>query len=197
MSIYTNEQKIEAVLQRELTNEEKVVVSDVIEAVGKAINSYTGRRWLDLDKETADEEVRHFDGNGKRELFINDFISISRIRFKDSLGTVTSTLPAKSYICYPANSSWRNSVFLRDRSFPRVRSGVEIKGLFYTGVVPVDIQLASSTLVGHFFASSRNVGDFKKESIEGYSYEILTGDEKTSQDKATLNKIDYWRKVNL
>jgi hypothetical protein len=197
MSIYTNQQKIEAVLQRELTEEEEEIVSDAINAVGKAINAYTGRIWLDLDEETADEETRYFDGNGKRELFIDDFMSISRIRFLDSLGGVTNTLPTTSYTYYPLNSDWKNSIFLRDRRFPRVRSGVEVTGVFYTGEVPVDIQLTASTLVGHFFASSRNVGDFKKESIEGYSYEILTGEEKTSQDKATFDKIDYWRKVNL
>jgi len=107
------------------------------------------------------------------------------------------TIPTTSYTYYPLNSTWKNSIYLRDRHFPSIRSAVEVTGKFYTGEVPIEIQLACATLVGHFFASSRNVGDFKRESIEGYSYEILTGEEKTAQDKATFDKIDYWRKVNI
>jgi hypothetical protein len=197
MSSYTNQQIIEGVLQRELTDDEERVLESAIEAVSESIKAYTGRNWLDLDETTADEEVRYYDGNGKREIFIDDFTSISQIRFLDSLGTVTNTVPTTSYTYYPPNTEWKNSIYLRDRYFPNIRSGVEITGVFYTGEVPIDVQMACATLVGHFFASSRNVGDFKKESIEGYSYEILTGDEKTAQDKATLDKIDYWRKVSL
>jgi hypothetical protein len=197
MSLYTNQQMIEAVLQRDLTDEEERVIENAIEAVSESINAYTGRIWFDLGEEDADEEVRYYDGNGKRELFVDDFNSISQIRFLDSLGNVTNTVPSTKYIYYPRNTDWKNSIYLRDRYFPNIKSGVEVTGVFYTGEVPIDVQMATATLVGHFFASSRNVGDFKKESIEGYSYEILTGEEKTIQEKATLDKIDYWRKANI
>lgn len=199
MSSYTDQSMVENVLQRSLTDEEEAIIESAIEAVGEAINAYTGRKWLDLGvlEASALAEIKFFDGNGKRELFIDDFISISLVRFYDSLGNATNTVPSTSYAYYPLNSNWKNSLFLRDRTFPNVRSGVEITGIFYTGEVPLDIQMATATLVGLFFASSRNVGDFKRESIEGYSYEILTGGEKTDQDKAIFDKIDYWRKVNI
>lgn len=188
---------VEDVLQRSLTDHEERILENAIEGVSNSINAYTGRHWLNLGETNIDEEVRYFDGNGKREIFTDDFIDISQIRFLDSLGSVTNTLPAISYIFYPQNTEWHNSIYLRDRYFPNIRSGVEVTGKFTTGEVPIEVQMATATLVGHFFVSSRNVGDFKKESIEGYSYEILTGEEKTAQDKAIFDKIDYWRKGSI
>lgn len=195
--MYTNQTMVEDVLQRNLTDHEERILESAIESVSNSINAYTGRKWFDLDETTADEETRYFDGSGKREIFIDDHTSISRLRFLDSLGTVTVTVPTTSYVSRPQNTTWKNSVWLRDRRFPSIKSSVEVTGVFYTGQVPVEVQMATATLVGHFFASSRNVGYFKKESIEGYSYEILTGDEKTSQDKAIFDKIDYWRKASI
>lgn len=199
MSSYTNQSMVENVLQRSLTSEEQTIIETAIEAVSSSINAYTGRKWLDLGKKANQvaDEVKRFDGNGKRELFIDDFISISKIRLLNGAGGVDSTLAGNSVIFYPLNTVWKNSIYLTDRRLPNARSVVEITGKFYTGEVPVEIQLACATLVGHLFASARNVGDFERESIEGYSYDILTGDEKTAQEKATLDKIDYWRKVSI
>lgn len=199
MSSYTNKTMVENVLQRNLTSEEETIIETAIEAVSSSINAYTGRKWLSLGKKAEDveDEVKLFDANGKKELFIDDFISISKIKLLNGLGGVDSTIAGNLVSYYPLNTAWKNSIYLKDRRFPNSRSSVQITGKFYTGEVPVEIQLACATLVGHLFASARNVGDFERESIEGYSYDILTGEEKTAQEKATLDKIDYWRKVSI
>jgi hypothetical protein len=115
----------------------------------------------------------------------------------DSLGSVLETLNSSYYILNPRNTTWKNSIYLRDRAFLDIRSGVEVTGVFYTGEVPVEVQMAAANLIGLFFSSSRNIGEFKKESIEGYSYEVLTGAEKTLQQQAVFEQIDQWRKVRV
>jgi hypothetical protein len=195
--MYTNQAMVEDILQRSLTDHEERILSDAIQSVSNSINAYTNRRWFNLGETEAEEEIRYFDGNGKRELFIDDHTSISLLRFFDSLGSVIATVPSTSFVSRPQNTEWKNSILLRDRYFPSVKSSVEVTGVFYTGTCPIEVQMTCATLVGHFFSSSRNVGDFKKESIEGYTYEILTGEERSAQDKATFDKIDHWRKVSL
>lgn len=197
MPKYTTQEQVENVLQRSLSDNELQVVDDAIEAVGSSINAYTGRRWFDLGDTTASEETRFYDGNGNRELFIDDFTSISELKILDSMGNTIDTLGSTHYETRPRNADWKNSILLKDRRFPHIKSAVEITGVFYSGEAPIEVQLAAATLVGHFFSSSRNVGDFRRESIEGYSYEILTGEEKTNQELAVLNRIDHWRKVDL
>lgn len=199
MSLYTNQNMIENVLQRNLTTEEEAIISQVIEAVSKTINEYTGRRWFDIDT-TADDystEAHVYDGNGKREIFTDDFTSVTTVKFLDYLGNVSQTVPSTSYTTLPNNADWKNSIYFRDRSAPYLRNSVEVTALFYTGEVPTEIKLATASLAGYYLASDRNIGEFKKESIEGYSYEILAGKEKIDQDMAVLSKIDYWRKVQI
>jgi hypothetical protein len=198
--IYTNQSQVENVLQRELSTEEIAVLDSVIESVGKSINAYTGRNWLDIDADEYDlpeAQSRWFDGNGKKELFISDFMDIDSVELYDSVGDLTNTLTASDWIEYPLNTQWKNSLYLRNTIFPRNRASVKVTAVFYTGYVPSEVQLAAATLVGLVFSSSRNVGDFKSESIEGYSYQLLTGSEITGQEKSVLDRLDYWRKIEL
>lgn len=195
--LYTTQDKIEKVLQRSLTANETEVVQDVIRAVGASINAYTGRSWNDIHGTNPEPETRHYDGSGQRDLFVDDYISISELKLLDTFGNTIETIAQKDYVTYPLNSDWKNSIYLRWRRFPYTRSGVSVTGVFTTGSVPSEVVLAASTLAGLIYSSSRNVGDFKKESIEGYSYEILTGNEVTSQEQSVLDKLDLWRKIEI
>ena len=197
MSIYTTQEQVRSVLQRSLSDQELLLIDDFIESVSQSINAYTGRKWLDIGETEGEEETRVYDGNGKKELFIDDFMSISKLELLTHYGGSLGTLKSDRFAMYPLNTPWKNSIYLYDGAFPNTRAGVRVTGVFYTGAVPSEVQLAAATLVGLVISSSRNVGDFKKESIEGYSYEILTGEEKTNQELASLNRLDLWRKVQL
>lgn len=194
--IYTTEPEVERVLQRELTEDEIAMLDKVILAAGSAINAYTGRRWLSIG-ETAEDETRYFDGNGDRELFIDDFMSITSIIFTDSLGKILNTLITSDYLCYPLNTSWKNSVFLRNSRFPRGYGNVVITGKFYTGEPPSEVRIAAAHLVGQMLVGGMNLTDFKKEAIEGYSYEILTGSERSAQEKSVYDRLDFWKKIEI
>lgn len=194
---YTTQEKIEKVLQRELTASEEEVVQDVIEAVGASINAYTGRSWNDIDGSNPEPQTRFYDGSGTREIFIDDFISVSELKLLDTFGNTIESIIAKDYVNYPLNQQWKNSIFLRWRAFPHTRAGVSVTGIFTSGDVPSEVMLSASTLAGLVYSSSRNASDFKRESIEGYSYEILTGEEVTNQQKSVLDKLDFWRKIEI
>lgn len=194
---YTTQDKIEKVLQRSLTAQEQEMVQDVIEAVGASINAFTGRSWNDIHGTNPEPQTRHYDGSGTRDLFIDDFVSISAVKIIDTFGNTIETLPQKDYVEYPLNENWKNSIYLRWRTFPRTRAGISVTGVFTTGTVPSEVIISASTLAGLIYSSSRNVGDFKRESIEGYSYELLTGEEVTNQQQSVLNKLDMWRKVQI
>ena len=194
MAEYTTQSQIEDVLQRDLTTEETNIIEDIIESVSATINAYTGRNWVGIDEEAV-EDIKLYDGNGQRELFIDDFISPIVLEFVDSL--TNESVESDNYLLYPLNTTWKNSIRMRNSTFPRGYGNIQITAKFNSGDVPVEVQLASATLCGLVISSSRNIGDFKRENIEGYSYELLTGQEKTAQEKAVLDRLDFWRKINI
>ena len=116
MAKYSSESIIEAKIKRPLTDEEKVNIDNTIEAISNSVSAFLNRYWNDIDytEETPPEEtVRYYDGNGFRELFINDtdFKSISKIELLDSEGEVYETITeADDMILYPLNITYKNSI---------------------------------------------------------------------------------------
>lgn len=197
MPRYTTPEQIEATLQRVLDEKEQENIEDIIEAVGASIDAYTGRSWNDYGEGNPDSETRLYDGTGSRELFIDDYVSVTTLRLLDTFGNTIETIAASDFLQYPLNTPWKNSIYLRWRRFPYTRAGVQVTGVFTTGNVPAEVQLAAASMAGLVLSTSRNTGDYKKESIENYSYELLTGEEATGQEKAVLDRLDLWRKVEI
>ena len=80
MAKYTEQAKVEAYLQRALTEQESAILDDIISVVSRIISKYCNRIWRGLDEEldeyTDENEQRIFDGNGQRELHLDEFTSI-------------------------------------------------------------------------------------------------------------------------
>src|SRR3990172_7849059 len=105
MSAYTDQERVEGYLNRELTSTEAVSIEYIISFVSEFINIQTNRKWNDLGAEEPIEETRLYDGGGHRELFVDDFISLSEIRLLDSLGSLSLTInDPDDYALYPLNS---------------------------------------------------------------------------------------------
>jgi hypothetical protein len=195
--MYTDQDQIEKVLQRSLTADEAEILDIVIESVSAAINEHTDRLWFDIGDDGGDAVAtsKLYDGNGHREIFIDDFTTITSVQIVDGTGTVVETLDSDYYTAYPLNKSWKNSIYWRAGVFTHGHGNVKVTAIFYTGVLPAEVQLVAATLAGLAFEGSKDHGSFKKESIEGYSYELLTSADITSKQQLLFSSLDKWRKV--
>jgi hypothetical protein len=199
MSAYTDKEKVEAFLNRELSENEETLLDSVISYISIYINNYTGRVWNDIDGEFPDASSKLYDGNGKKEIFVDDFASISSIELLDSQGDTYVTLTDETeFLTYPMNDAIANSIYLRNYRVGTGAGRIKITGVWTSGDVPDDVIMVATALVGRFLnRRDVNSASFKKESIEGYSYEILTGKESDEEVKTLLLTLDSRRKISL
>lgn len=203
MARYTNQEKIEAEIKRSLTADELANLDIIIEKMSDLVSEYCNRVWSDIPTEETgevEETTRIYDGEGRRELMINDtdFTDISKIELLDSEGSVFETIDeATDFILYPLNATTKNSIVLRDYNFPLGHARVQLTGTFNSGSVPNAIISTVTRLVCDYLISIENPSNITKESIEGYSYELKSSSESTEYQKNLLNSISYYRKIRF
>lgn len=201
MAKYTEQAKIEAYLQRSLNDQESAILDDTIEVVSHVISDYTHREWRGLDEEvdeyTEDNEERFYDGEGKNELFIDELTSVESIETLDSEGNVVETLDETDYILYPLNASAFDSIYLVNGFWPLGHRKIKIVGDFGSGEAPNEVVAVASGLVSEYILRASQTGDFTKESIEGYAYELATAAERAGKIKTLMKDLDGFRKVLL
>jgi hypothetical protein len=190
--MYTNKAYIEAYLQRELTTSEEVILNSIISQATLMINSYTNRSWIDIGSGIGDisESTRYYDGNRKKELFVDDFRDLSKVKFE-----LMEFTEDDEWVLYPLNSTIKNSIRLIDYRFPY--DIVEVTAKFTSGELPADVQMVATELSANLLADRTSTASFKKESIEGYSYEKGTSEETINTTKNILNKISHHIKRTL
>ena len=168
--MYTTQALVEAYLKRSLTAAEIVILDDTIEYISDVIKNYCNRDWssIAIDEGYEDEEdptARVFDGNNRRELFIDDCQDITKIEILDSDGNVSSTYSTVTgWITYPLNKDIVESIVIRNAIFPIGRANIRVTANFGSGVVPSAVKMVCTAIVGDFLADSGDEDDdFKKE----------------------------------
>ncbi len=198
MSKYTSKANVEAYLGRSLTTQENTLLDGFIEYLSQFINSYTNRIWNDISGSDPSASSKVYDGEGNRELRLNDSVkSITKIEILDNLGSVYLTLLPADFISYPLNRDVTESIALRSYMFPNRRACIKVYGKFTDGTVPADVISVCTALVGRYINNASTNGGFKKESIEGYSYELLSSDEQDSELRNLVSTLDMRKKVLL
>jgi hypothetical protein len=199
MSVYTDQDRVEGYLQRSLNASELVNFDDVIEYVSGFINDYTNREWNDLDDSDPAATARLFDGNGEKELEVDTYSDLSQVEILDSQGSALVTLTDEDdWVTYPHNSTYKDSVYLRNYIFPKGVARIRLTAVWGSGDVPAAVIMVTTALVGKFIASSPvTSGGFKKESIEGYSYELKTANDLDTETSELLSRLDYVKKISL
>lgn len=199
MPAYTDQEKVEAYLDRELTDNEVILLDSVIGYVSNFISTYTSRVWNSIDGEEPEASEKIFDGTGKKELFINEFASLEKVEFLDSQGNLYLELEDDAeFITYPLNAEIKDSIYLRNYRFGLGAGRIKITAVWTSGEVPDDVIMVATALVAKFLSRrSVSAGSFKKESIEGYSYEILSSKESDEETKSLMLTLDGRRKVSL
>jgi hypothetical protein len=194
---YTSQEKIEAYLGRTLTADELIYLEDSIDNITEYIKAYTGRNWL-TSIDYVEEEARIYDGNGARELYIDDYTNLSKIEFLDGYSNAYETIPATDYSFYPLGSQVKDSIYVRFRNFPNRRSSVRVTAEFHSGLLPAGVRAVATALMGEFIASKQFLlAPFTSESIEGYSYSVGTGQANESQAKikGLFSRLDPYRRI--
>jgi len=193
--MYTDQTRVEAYLGRDLTDKEMTIFEEIVETISKFINTYTNNSWLnvDADEEEAEAEERIFDGSGSRELFLPPFSGVEAINILDSYGNISLELTEDDYMVLPHNDTAKTSIILRGRRFPDGIGNISIEAVWGGGEVPASVVTVCTTLVSNFIENSGSMG-FKKESIEGYSYEI--GDI-GNDDKEIIKQLDRYKIISL
>lgn len=197
--MYTSLEKIQAYLNREITPNELLYLEDSIDNVTQYIKSYTGRNWLE-NLDYVQEEERLYDGNGKRELFIEDFANLTTLQFLDDFGNVYETIPSTDYELYPLNEEIKESIYIRYRVFPARRANIKIVAEFHSGALPPAVRAVATALVAEFLSSQKAItAPFDSEAIEGYSYRIGSGQGTESDKKmvSLISRLDGYRKISV
>src|SRR3990172_4826514 len=200
MSKYTNQENIEAYLDRELTDAEATLLDFIVEYISNFIKSYTNRNWLDLavgGEEDLEVTNKVYDGNGYKELFTDDFTSLDEVRILDSQGDVYLTLDDDSeFVLFPHNETTKESIYLRNYIFPTTTAGVEVDAIFTSGEVPSGVIAISSMLCGKFFIKGETK-NLKSEDIEGYRYTLTDSTEQDNEVKSALETLGGLRKLQI
>ena len=198
MSKYTDKANVEAYLSRELTSTEETLLDGIIEYLSEFINSYTNRKWNDLGENDPDPDSKIYDGEGTREVRLNDSVkNVAKVEVLDTAGGVCNTYVPVDLIRYPLNRDITESISLRTGRFPHRRASVKVYGVFTDGKVPADVVSVCTAIVGRYISHASNNGGFKKESIEGYSYELATSNEQDSDLRNLVSTLDMRKKVLL
>lgn len=161
MADYTSQAKIEAFLKRPLSDNEVVTLETAIPSVMSFIENFCGRAF-----NTTADTTNFYDGNGKKELYIDDWSLISSVSYIDSDQVVVTTLVENDdYIFYPLNASFINSIRQTAGLWATGRKNIRIVGSIGQSSIPDQISIVATVLVGRILQNPNNL---KSRDIEGY-----------------------------
>lgn len=207
---YTTQSRVEAYLNRELTDNEASYIDDLIVHVSQFIDNYTGRSWIDVDDEATDADAdsyvdhqeattRIFDGSGSKELYVDEFTNLEKIEVLDSLGSVYHTHELNTdWNLFPSNNDVKQSIRLYGYHFPDGYGNIRVTAVWGGRSTPQSIIMVATGLVSKYLLKMHSgASQFKKESIEGYSVEYLTSQDIDSDTKILIQSLDMHRRILL
>ena len=170
--MYTSKTKLEKYLTVDIDNsfDSQIILWE--EAVRRYINNFTGTSF------DAPTETRYFDGNGGKELSIDDFVSITTLEIleleSDDVEYTLTEGKDNDFITYPYNTESHSVLILTVNSpignFPKGRKMVKVTGVWgKKSAVPADIELAATILLSGIVEKGIKGGTVASESLGDYS----------------------------
>lgn len=157
---YISQEELEGHLKRDLATGEEAIFDVVRKAAESIIDNYCDTTFLPVD-----ETTRYYDADGSEEIDIDACTEI------DSVTVSGTELDDSQYSAAPINSEVKWSLRAKLGRFPRSVDGVAVTALFssYVDEVPNEVKVATMLLCEDIYVNNKGK---KKESIEGYSYEL-------------------------
>lgn len=196
--MYTTKNSIQNYLAVDINSSLDSQLADWITAVTNYIDNYTGKSF----EETVDE-TRYFDGSGKNEIQIDDFISISSVEILELDSTdVDYTLTEgvnSDYITFPYNDipkyMLKMTINSQIANFLTGEKRIKIMATWgHSSAVPKDIELAATMLVSSIIEKGMKGGTIMSESLGDYSVSYANVDNLSSAlgVKNILDKYKVW-----
>lgn len=181
---YTDIQSIKDIVLLDWDSDFDSSVNAWIEQMSRYIDTHTQRAF---GVTSDNSETRVFDGNGQRDLLVDEFIEIDSVEVdgKDITANV---------LTYPTN---RVPKFLisSDTSFRRGRQNVSVTALWgYSEEVPSDIKFVCSVLVAGIIQNqTKTDGQVSNERIGNYQV-TYTDDQKEMKNRMMVI-LDSYQKI--
>ena len=175
-------------------------ITAYIAAVEKWIETYCGR---EFEQESASYKL--YDGNGEKELLVDDIISLTKIEILDEDGNVDYTLDSSSYYyLYPANKTPKTKIVINGYNAPvgtflKGNQNIKVTATFgYASTVPADIKLATSKLVAGIIEEKylSQAGDIKSETLGEYSITVQDI-EQSARKLGVMDILDRYRVIGV
>lgn len=183
---YTTKEEIENYLLQEIDATMDSQIDGWIEAMENQIDKETGRNFI---ADTAASE-RLYDGDGDREIFIDDCVEIEKVELDDE---------EIDYFAYPANETPKIIIAREYGKFTRGRQNVAITAKWgYSVAVPADIKFACTVLVAGIINNAADSGGEVKSITMG-EYSVAYKDTKQTGDFESIKNIlaKYQRMAEL
>lgn len=176
---YTDKTTIENYLLSEVDSTMDDQIDSWIEAMENYIDKETGRNFV---ADSAASE-RLYDGDGDREMFIDDCVEIEKLEIGGS------EVDEDDYFVYPANETPKTQIAMEYRRFTRGRQNVTVTAKWgYSEEVPSDIKFACTVLVAGIINNAADTGGEVKGITMG-EYRVEYRDEKQTDDFENVKNI--------
>jgi len=195
--MYTNKGTIQNYLMIDIDSSFDTQINTWISVVESYINKYTGRK----DGFESASETRYFDGNGKNEIDIDEFTSLTTVQILEANGddigwTLTEGLE-EDYIAYPYNDTPQYRLVLVSSSSVGVwyagKKRIKITAIWgHSTTVPEDIELAATMLVASIVEKGSRGGKVNSETLGDYSVSFGNIDE-SAQDLGVKKILDTYK----
>ena len=167
------------------------------EAVTRWIDNYTGTSFEEEDT------YKLYDGDGTRDLMIDDLLTLTKVEILDDDGDVDDTLDSTSeYYLYPANKTPKNRIRINTANapiavYPSGHQNIKVTGTFgNTSTIPEDIRLAATMLVAAIIRDSQTDLTGKVETERLGEYSVTFQDISDSADRLKVKDLlNYYRHI--
>lgn len=190
---YTDASSIQGYLQRSLTADETSMLTWLIPAISKWVDSYLGTSF-----DEAQPGTREYDGTGGRILDIDPCTAITSVVSVNEDFDTDYTYDADDYVAQPQNDNVKDQLVKRHGRWPLGIANIAVTAKFssYDGSVPEDIKMAVTRIAAGIIQGTWNddsSAGIKRESIEGHTIEYAT----SSDTIADIALGDPWIKSVL
>jgi hypothetical protein len=185
---YTTKTEIENYILQTIDVTFNSQIDSWIESIEKYIDKFTGRNFVADSVAT----IKIYDGNGTRELLIDDCVQITKIEIDDE------EIDSDDYYIYPANETCKNRIVLSDAIFTRDYQNIEVTAKWgYSVFCPDDITLATTVLVaGIINYSDKSKGKVRSQTIGRYSV-TYSDDQGWNDIKKVEEILKYYKKYTF
>jgi len=200
MREYTTQDRLVDFIGRELTTAELNLLPERIQYISSYIEAYTSRRWNSLASSTSPvATVRTYDGNGKHELFIDDFSSLSKIELLDSQGDVIDTLTDTDEWIVDDSGETSNSIYLRNYAFYNGTGRVKVTAIFSAGTVPAGVIMVCTQLVARLMTQAKNekISNVKSKRLGEFSVTYGDSNGLVSLTESEIKMLDPFKRISL